>query len=64
MNYLLQCPGAEPVLVHTAKSNWHAVNSVVVQSIDMRTSGTTMLKLTIMMKITKNQMLKWIMKKL
>ena len=52
------------MLVHTAKSNWHAVNSVVVRSIDMRTSGTTMLKLTIMMKITKNQMLKWIMKKL
>ena len=52
------------MLVCAAKSNWYAVNSVVVRSVDVRTSGTTMSKLTIMMKITKNYMLKWTRKKL
>ena len=28
MNYLFQSPGAETMVVHAAKSNWHAVNSV------------------------------------
>ena len=37
MNYLVQPPGAEPILNLAAKSNWHAVNSVVVWSVDMRT---------------------------
>ena len=28
-----------------AKSNWHAVNSVVVRIVDVKTSGTTMSKI-------------------
>ena len=28
-----------------AKNNWHAVNSVVVRIIDVKTSGTTMSKI-------------------
>ena len=36
-SFLLQPPGAEPMLVLAAKSNWHAVNSVVVWSVDVRT---------------------------
>ena len=58
VKYLLQPPRAEIMLVHAAKSNWHAVNFVVVQSVDLRTSGATMSKLTIMTKIAKNQILK------
>ena len=33
----MQPPGAEPMLVLAAKSNWRAVNSVVVWSVDVRT---------------------------
>ena len=55
---MLQPPRAEIMLVHAAKSNWHAVNFVVVQSVDVRRSGATMSKLTIMTKIAKNQILK------
>ena len=64
MNYLLGPPSAEPMLVRRAKSNWRAVNFVVVQSVDVRASGATMSKLTIIIKITKNEMLKSTMKKL
>ena len=46
------------MLVCAAKSNWHAVNTVVVRSVNVRTTGTKMSKLTIMAEITKNQMLK------
>ena len=45
------------MLARAAKSNWHAVNSVVVWIVDVETSETTMSKLTVMTKITKNQML-------
>ena len=64
MNYLLQPASAEPMLVRGAKSNWRAVNFVVVRSVDMRTSRTILSKLSIITKITKNRMLKWTMKKL
>ena len=52
------------MLVRAAKSNWHRVNSVVVRSVGVRTSGAIMSKLKTMTKITKYQMLNWTMKKL
>ena len=33
------------MLAHAAKNNWHAVNSVVVRIVDVKTSGTTMSKI-------------------
>ena len=54
MNYLFQPASAEPMLVRGAKSNWRAVNFVVVRSVDMRTIRTILSKLSII-KITKNR---------
>ena len=56
MNYLFQPASAEPMLVRGAKSNWRAVNFVVVRSVDMRTIRTILSKLSII-KITKNRVL-------
>ena len=64
MNHLFGPPSAEPMLVRGAKSNWRAVNFVAVQSVDVRASGATMSKLTIITKMTSNEMLKSTMKKL
>ena len=47
MNYLFQPASAEPMLVRGAKSNWRAVNFVVVRSVDMRTIRTILSKLSI-----------------
>ena len=56
MNYLFQPASAEPMLVRGAKSNWRAVNFVVVRSVDMRTIRTILSKPSII-KITKNRVL-------